>query len=380
MSINKPLIITLFGGSNTFMGGGYSRHMRDFLQVSLRREVELRNEAMGNTFSHYGLFRAIRDMRHVGADVIIIEYAINDQELLPMDGHIFWRRAFEGMLRRVSVDNPSAVVCVVILYTGKSHYKDGSWRIAKLMERIANHYGAHIFDSRSELHDLLEYSATETHRDLAHYSPKFQKIIGERLANSLANLTTEVEGVPPPKPLFNHNYSNASVLGVEQLKFFKRSPKIIHLSNSRTGERAICLFQGDCLKFNLKGELLCLVTAATKDDGILRFQFDKQEVLISAFRKALTPPNHLKWPFLITNIVPAQAARKPLASHTVSAPVEIKLLKSSEEKSAIEMGAFTRGSSANPDPNGQVRSLNIIAVVVDGYVSEGEFILDDQLE
>lgn len=122
----RPLTIGVIGGSNSILRDGYLGAMRTSLERDHGIDVAaIRNVAVGASTSFMGLIQILSTKVHMDVDVLLVEYALNDDGGLgnrPRN-HERWAQAVEGILRRVLSDRPDILVCTVIL--GR---RVGAWR------------------------------------------------------------------------------------------------------------------------------------------------------------------------------------------------------------------------------------------------------------
>jgi hypothetical protein len=377
MEPELPLVIALYGGSNSFMGGGYATLLPDEVRDLLPREVELRNSSMGNTFVHYGLWEAASRGPHLGADVVLIEYAVNDQELINHRVKPLWQCGYEGLVRKVQAENPFARIVSVVLWQIR-HYRllqEGrSWRLADDIRDITARHGGTTFDSVADFTDGNGGSlpsTDEVFKDGAHYNSAYQKRVAKGLASHIKRILEDpiVRADDQLMPALGAcaDFSMAQAIGLRGLHDLAATPRMSEFTNSRATVQSLELIGGETLRFRLTGYLVALIYAATPNDGVVRVEIGDQAVNLSAYRRAyVNPKTETRWPFLLSNILPALALRQvPKETHGV---VEITLLGAEAEQDLGPEDVFYRGSTVPPPPR-RVRTLNLRDVLFVGSIS-----------
>ena len=359
--------VVFYGGSNSYMAAGYGAALVDELAVTVGRPVERINAAMGNTFSHFGLYQALGGA-HRGADVVVVEYAINDNELQRAGGHVTWRRAFEGLVRRIRAEAPDAIVCLLTLYPRNRAAAGVRWVLAERIAAVGARYDVPVIDARDLLADLAGDDPEALYRDLTHYGDAAQEAIGRRVAAIVAALPKPVPGALP-EPLWRHGYENARLwtpAGSAALEH-----RMVTFANSRESVRALRLEEGEGLDFELRGEVVALVTAATTADGVVRLALGDTAATMSAFRRALTEPGAERWSFLVSNLSPGQAVGGTLEARPGAQQMTLELLDRDSVRALGAGAIFCRGTSAMPSPD-NAAVLHLIGVLYVGELSEGE--------
>ncbi len=245
---------------------------------------------MGNTFVHYGLYERIKHADAANADIAIIEYAINDRELINAKANEFWACGYEGLVRRIRRQNPAIWIFSVILYPRSYYLRNGHHALSANIAFLTRHYGGEDIDINYELArdngGALPGDA-QIYRDGTHYNAAYQEKIGRIIAGRIAaSVKTPQDGYLPYR-LNNQEYSNAKVLG-DTLADMAVAEAMTTLSNSRVEISALTLAEGQKMSFWLKGQIVSLIYGATPRDGVLRLTIDQQPLLISAYRRAFT--------------------------------------------------------------------------------------------
>jgi hypothetical protein len=359
--------ITLYGGSNSFMGGGYVYMLAEKLADRLDITAEIDNRAMGNTFVHYGLYEAIKSGSHQHADVVVIEYAVNDQELINHKKRDLWHCGYEGLVRRIRRENPRAHIISVILYPIR-HYRalvDGhAWGLATLIDTITTHYGGTVVDTAAWIRERNdgELPATDdVFRDGAHYNSTYQAVVAEQLTDALASIgeTAPGEDVRPPDCLSAHDFSLCRLTTSDMLERDSSGTQVLTFSNSRSSTEAVQIGPGSEIVLPPVDQLVCLIYAATEDDAYIMLDHDDGRLLISAYRRAYTDAaTGRKWPFLMSNIVPGLAVSGGQFFHA-SGGVRLRVL-TAKQIDADGPAPFFRGSTVEPPETDRPASFNLI--------------------
>ena len=365
----EPIRIAIFGGSNSFMGAGYTAYIRAPLAEAMGREVQVVNCAVGNTFIQYALYAASTSDAHRTADAVVIEYAINDQELFDFGLQELWACGFEGLIRKVRRENPAApIVCLLMcpqnLYA--PHARGEGWPLAERATAIAKHYGASTLDTTKLFvgPDGALTPEDDVYRSSKHYGPAGQRLVGEALAAHLAERLREGPITTPLPPLMaKRDFSECRVLDARQLSEGARL-RLVEMENSRTQVETARLREDRNIVLNLTGEVISLVYAGTRKDGVLDIGIGETQERISAYRRTYENADAKDWPFLVSNLLPSApvgGAPPPDGPHDVSIR-----LQSATEAAADVRPVFTRGSTRLP-PEGEKRVFYLIGVV---YVGE----------
>ncbi len=137
---SEEVRIAYFGGSITAQEG-YRVYSREYLQQQYpdTRFVEI-NAAIGGTATDLGVFRCFHDVIVHKPDLVIIEFAVNDAGLQPLE----IRRNLEGIIRQIWSADATTDILLLYLVTSANQEeltKDQMARSASVMEDVASWYG-----------------------------------------------------------------------------------------------------------------------------------------------------------------------------------------------------------------------------------------------
>lgn len=367
------LRVVIYGGSNSFMGGGYVSFLKDELARLSGREIAIENNSMGNTFVHFGLYVASRFAAFADADVVVVEYAINDQELLNHRCEPFWRSGYEGLLRKIRAGNPRALLCSLILYPEGRFVIDKEWKLANEIKGLTAAYGGFSLDVAEELRRCFPDEIADirsVYRNGTHYAKRFQSVIAALLAEAVAGQLGASPGTPPAACVAPRDYSGCVTLGEGIAGRIGGSFEPRLYENSRSSERTLSVEEGGKLEFHLRGEIICIVYAATRQDGLLRLRWRDQSLVFSTYRRAFTDGDAHKWGFLISNVLPAQARRAPVVTSDYER-VELEPLPAGWTPGPGEPEPFMRGSTILPPASDEPRRFNLIDILHTGDIRPG---------
>jgi hypothetical protein len=354
------LKIVAFGGSNTFMKRSYINVMAHRLGANLNKEVTLINHSRGNTFCHFGLYKAVTTNDHHSADVVVLEYAINDIELQGAKG-ASWAEAYEGLVRRIRLDNSRALIVSVILAPRNISRPTRVVAMWALMSYITQRYGGVSIDVTDFSHTLApeEFLTSDVmYSDDSHYSQNFQLLIGADAAEKIGiALHTCVPKIP--RPLMPNNLANSCSQKKQLHSRYEDSKRI--LKNSQIMTDCIQLTAGEGLQMPIVGSAVLLIYAATEDDGILKISQNQRVFYVSAMRRAFSEKT--KFAFLESNILLWQAAGEAELNASEATELKIELLSLEEEDNVPQEKVFRRGSTIMPIKSSKARNFNLIDVL-----------------
>lgn len=354
--------VVVYGGSNSFIGKGYTFHMREAI-ISSGLPVDLVNCAMGNTFVHYGLTSCLKYRDHIGADVAILEYAINDQEIFNEKAYTAWAHAYEGLIRIIKRDNPLCRVVSLILYA-RANQRARMNMMAMRVSYLTSRCGGEVVDVQDEF-DQLGLDPSEAYADASHYTPKYHEIVGKALARRLlGGAQTAFRPRAKFQPVYEQNYENAKTIAATDLFAGARCAEAVELTNSRVTVTALKISRGCDLKFKLDGELIAITYAATTADGLVRIRVSNTATVMSAYRGAFEDPRK-SWPFLTSILLPALATRDPLLSGNSLCSISVV---SDQDFGDVKPEIYMRGTQRMPDPNLE-HSFHLMDILYTGSIA-----------
>jgi hypothetical protein len=223
VSERDAMKLIVVGGSNTVMNPGW---LPSFIR-KLERQHGLRlsvvsNHATGNTTTGYGLYRLASDPMLVEADVLMIEYAINDEFAYTNNvGRTHWARLYEGVIRYALSVNPRLKIISVIFETKTVATSSGIPPISANIGYISEWYGVGQINITREI--IRRYGAEMlfepdfyVENDSAHYGrsvgvPLVAEIIAEIFMLWAA---VDQSNAVLPRPIDTGEYSGAKAFDI----------------------------------------------------------------------------------------------------------------------------------------------------------------------
>ncbi len=203
---------------------GWAAHVRRWFETKASESggrVLFRNAGVSGTDSAFASVRAQDHVIEYGADIVILEFAVNDQWLDPK----VRLRSFEGLVRRLSAGSKRSLVCLFLNEKGDARRGQGAEQ-----RKIAEHYGlpwiawaegvAGRIASGEESWDGL-FDGVETihpndrgHASIARLVVDFlEEVWDEAGAGSdLPSLDSSLASVLP-EPLYGDDYQTARLVG-----------------------------------------------------------------------------------------------------------------------------------------------------------------------
>lgn len=356
--------ITVIGGSNSLLKTGYVPVVVNILEQKTGEFVELNNLAIGNTFSHFGFWQIITKNNHHDSDVIIIEYALNDQELSSSRLFNQWANIYEGIISKLRRDNPRAQIIAPLFMTRKAIQKPKITTFLSGAALINLRYNVESIDVTQLLYSLggaLYWDAPKDwYKDGPHYNKNIQAIIGREVADRIqkgAGLSFSKEYFPVSSDFFISPKSAVKEGLIQEI--FHCAENSITYKNSLIEEKAAVFTKKAPLKFSVKGKLLALIVISTKDDGVIKINFNNETAFASLRRKIFDNESSK---FLLNILVPDQYFKHETLP---SIGFEDYCFSVSEDYKDVCDRVVCRGSARIPDDG--VHSLAVVDIL---YVGE----------
>lgn len=357
--------ITVIGGSNSLLKTGYVPVVVNTLERTIGEVVKLNNLAIGNTFSHFGFWQIITKKNHFDSDVIIIEYALNDQELSASRLFNQWANIYEGIVSKLREDNPRAQIIAPLFMTRKAVQKPKITTFLSGVALINLRYDVESIDVTQLLYSLggAQYwdAPKDWYRDGPHYNKNIQAIIGKEVADRIQKGTGRAHSKEyfPISSDFLINPKSAKAEGILQ-EIFHGAENVITYKNSLLEEQASVFTNKSSLKFSVKGKLLALIVISTKNDGIVKIDFNN-EIAFASLRRKIFDSDTDSDKFLLNILVPDQYFK-----HETSASVDFQEYSFSiiEDIPGVQDKVVCRGSARIPDHG--IHSLSVVDILYDG--------------
>ncbi|OLL30460.1 hypothetical protein BTH42_17050 [Burkholderia sp. SRS-W-2-2016] len=362
--------LCIIGGSNSVLKDGYVPFLVAALEKSLDKKIDLVNLAIGGTFSHFGLWQVTAKDKHRSADVIVVEYALNDSELSRWRIAKQWARTYEGLIAKLRAEVPSAQIVAPLLTTQNIWDNPTFSEINSGVAFINERYGVTTVDCNQKLYDKSIAGeltpAVDLYRDPSHYSKKAHSLIGEMVASTVLQGHGRSSNANV-LPISKGRYINAKSAVREGVfrKIFSQTERFEAFSNSLVSEEAYRIEQGDTVRFKIKGTLLALIVISVPNDGVIDFNFGGEKVLFSLRRTALDEGN---FKFLVNVCVPDQYYRNATCVSKEFTPVEFRL--ASREQIADNSKTIMMRNTARL-PDNVSHQLSVVDILY-----EGEIVID----
>ncbi|WEK49219.1 MAG: SGNH/GDSL hydrolase family protein [Candidatus Kaistia colombiensis] len=215
----------VIGGSNTVMQPGYwPTLLARMAQRGMPLEV-VADLSVGGTTSGFGLFQLKANDHHLAeADVLIIEYALNDAFVYGDERRPFrhWARFYEGVIRHALARNPKLHIVSLVFGQRGGAYISSVPSIDAGMHYISDWYDTAIVDvSRHLMRRFGRDVVTDPsfYADQGHYArPIATTLVADIIAEDLERILAapfRPRGVPPP--IDPHHFADAKIIDAKTL-------------------------------------------------------------------------------------------------------------------------------------------------------------------
>jgi Lysophospholipase L1 and related esterases len=268
--------VAFLGGSIT-QGVGASKYENSFVhkvseyikELYKDKNINIINCGIDGTGSEFGLFRLERDVINKNADLVFVEFAVNDRIVNSQNASI----TTEGIIRKLSkCDNPPAVV-FLITSTGLGD------ACSSVHKRVAYYYNISCIDIQDYVYKQIgkdEYVWEEISIDNLHPNDKGHEIYAQYIIDEIVKNSNILENKPVKKnnPINKYEFKNPEIISYEKAIFYGqwreeniRMPGKIELA-------AVTDNIGDCLEFYFKGKYFGITTLRSRESGALEFDID----------------------------------------------------------------------------------------------------------
>ena len=214
----------VIGGSNTVMQPGY---WPSLLSSMARRGHALdvvADLSVGGTTSGFGLFQLKAHPGLADADLLIIEYALNDAFVYGDERRPFrhWARFYEGIIRHALEQNPALRIVSLVFGARGGTYVSAVPSIDAGMHYISDWYETSVINvSRSLMRRFGREVVTDPafYSDQGHYArPIATTIVSDIVADELERvLGTPARPRALPVAVDLHHFAGASVIDAKTL-------------------------------------------------------------------------------------------------------------------------------------------------------------------
>lgn len=367
--MSEPFKVCVIGGSNSLMTRGWVPPAMQMARNRFNRAVELNNVSIGGTFSHFGIWQLLSKKPHLAADVVIVEYVLNDSELASAGVFRHWAKAYEGLLRKIRTENPrTQLICPLLVNRQMAAAQSISTLISGVM-MINSRYDVETIDVNKEIAAKapLGYWTPEKdwYIDGSHYAKPFQAMIAELVVDRIACGRGRA-GQAEYLPVSNDNFAEAKSAAAEGLlqRLVPEAMAQVNYKNRLVDEKAYQVVPDMPLEFTLNGEIVALIFVSTRADGVLTYHHGSQKVNAGLHRKAFSEP---KWDFLMNVFVPDQYMRSLIGTTTEPTPVRLEMLSDDAAAKLPKKSIISRPTASAPEGKTKKRAFALVDIV---YVGE----------
>ena len=373
ISKQADLKISIVGGSNSVIRKGYAKYLEHYLGQTTSLTTSLKYYSLGGVPNIFGLIQQDRFDIALNSDLIFFEYCVNDRHMIELDQYSLSLagKSLEGFIRKCQKSNPNCMIVILIFGVDQDSYYQNHCALSELYESIGHYYYLPVVNITSLLKEKkgLDFvKSLYSAKDDAHYTrPHGVQIVSQAIVEQLKQtgvincLKSEKKSpiATASKPIYEDNFAELAFFeNFEQVNFFTNKPKESVYQNSVFREKNFTIYQGNSLKFLLKGRLVALFIKSDPNDGFIKIDFNSQEIVTSSYSSWITTirPNNIT---LIT---------LPLLRFSPSqdfAPVSISLCQ--EYPDNFELDYF-KDEPVKKDP--QKWKLSIIGIAYMGEMAE----------
>ena len=302
LGIKKPKVnISIVGGSNSVMRNGYAKYLNTYIGNKVSLETSLKYYSLGGVPNIFGTIQEYRYDIGANSDIIFFEYCVNDRYAIEIDQYSLElvEKALEGFVRKVNKSNPNCLIVILIFGINLDNFYNSHCHLSELYQKIGNHYGLPTIDITkllSSTHNLEYVRSLYNDKDHAHYTrPQGVQIVSQLIVEELQKLevlTTLINKSRRKKqaeqlkisPIHHDNFEQLAFLEhFDNGNYFSKPPKISVYQNTVFRERNLTIYQGNSLKFLLKGKLMAIFIKSDLNDGFITIEFDKQRIVTSSY-------------------------------------------------------------------------------------------------
>ena len=301
LGIKKPKInISIVGGSNSVMRKGYAKYLNTYIGNKISLETLLKYYSLGGVPNIFGIIQEYRYNIGANSDIIFFEYCVNDRHAIEIDQYSLELvgKALEGLIRKVNKSNPNCLIVILIFGINLDNFYNSHCHLSELYQKIGDHYGLPTIDITkvlSNTHNLEYVKSLYNDKDHAHYArPQGVQIVAQTIVEELQRLgafTTLINKSRRKQaeqlkisPIYHDNFEQLSFLdNFANGNYFSKPPKISVYQNTVFREKNLTIYQGNSLKFLLKGKLMAIFIKSDLNDGFITIEFDKQRIVTSSY-------------------------------------------------------------------------------------------------
>ena len=240
-----------------------------------RAEISFVNAGLGATGSLIGSFRLKRDVLDRKPDVVVVEFAVND------DNTRECAESFEGVLRQL-LSHPREIAVAVLGMTARDKCSAQEWQ-----GKVAGHYGVPFVSWRDALFapfvqtgkiEWADISPDVVHpNDIGHAyaAALLLRVLSDRHAAWKASGNPPSPPPPMPAPLFGTSFDGGRFLAVADARILE-SEGFFPLRDQCWGEGLATTAAGGRLSLEVEGATIALLYRIGRDP----FDWGKIDVLL----------------------------------------------------------------------------------------------------
>ncbi len=303
LGIKKPKVnISIVGGSNSVMRNGYAKYLNTYIGNKISLETSLKYYSLGGVPNIFGTIQEYRYDIGANSDIIFFEYCVNDRHAIEIDQYSLELvgKALEGFVRKINKSNLNCLIVILIFGINLDNFYNSPCHLSELYQKIGNHYGLPIIDITkllSNTHNLEYVKSLYNEKDHAHYTrPQGVQIVAQTIVKELKRLkvTDNLQRIKKSiniqckqlkiSPIYHDNFEELAFFECfDNGNYFSKPPKISVYQNTVFREKNFTIYQGDSLKFFLKGKLIAIFIKSDLSDGFITIEFDKQRIITSSY-------------------------------------------------------------------------------------------------
>ena len=301
LGIKKPKInISIVGGSNSVIRKGYAKYLNTYIENKISLETSLKYYSLGGVPNIFGTIQEERYDIGANSDIIFFEYCVNDRHAIEINQYSLELvgKALEGFIRKVNKSNPNCLIVILLFGINLDNFYNSHCHLSELYQKIGNHYDLPTIDITkvlSNAHNLEYVKSLYNDKDHAHYTrPQGVQIVAQTIVEELQRLGVLTILINKSKrkqaeqlkisPIYHDNFEQlAFVECFDNGNYFSKPPKISVYQNTVFKEKNFTIYQGNSLKFLLKGKLTAIFIKSDLNDGFITIEFDKQRIVTSSY-------------------------------------------------------------------------------------------------
>jgi len=297
LSGGRPVHVAFLGGSITQNTGGHTAMVPAWLRKTWpKTDFRFNNVGLGSTCSTSGAFRLPSHILAKGLDLLIVEFAVNDDQ----DAAHAYReclRGMEGIIRRTRTQNPDAGIVMVHFVNPPMLEKLQSGSVPVSIaahEAVAKHYGVASVNVAAEAAESIK-QGRYSWKDYGGTHPKpFGYQVASKLIISAIEAGLSASAPPPresaaslPPPIDGNSYFGGEFVALERAKtstgwkIGKATKKLIPTGAIRSQYSGYDILRansaGDSLSLKFQGRGVGAFILAGPDAGVIEARIDGGE-------------------------------------------------------------------------------------------------------